>query len=134
MKKIFKPGDKKEFCRMINATDLATFNDETVHPVYATFSLARDAEWTSRQFVLDMKEPDEEGIGTFLTIEHKAPAFAGEEIKFTAWIDHIDSNELICFFEAKVADRLIAIGKTGQKVLSRANLEKVLSRPMNESL
>src|SRR5687768_5700903 len=115
MKKIFKPGDKKEFCRMIDSTDLAIFNNEMVHPVYATFSLARDAEWTSRQFVLDMKEPDEEGIGTFLTIEHKAPAFAGEEIKFTAWIDHIESDELICFFEAKVSDRLIAIGKTGQK-------------------
>jgi fluoroacetyl-CoA thioesterase len=128
MKQLFKPGDKKEFRKVIHAADVAAFNGETVHPVYATFSLARDAEWTTRQFVLEMKSPDEEGVGTFLTIEHKGPAFIGEEIIFVAWVDHIEGNELICFYEAKVSDRLIAIGKTGQKILTRNKLEKIFNR------
>jgi fluoroacetyl-CoA thioesterase len=128
MKTLFKPGDKKEFRKMISQADVAAFNGEEVHPVYATFSLARDAEWTSRQFVLEMKSENEEGIGTFLTIEHKGPAFIGEEIYFTAWVDHIDGNELICFYEARVSERLIAIGKTGQKIFERSKLEKIFSR------
>jgi fluoroacetyl-CoA thioesterase len=128
MKQIFKPGDKKEFRKMVQPSDVAAFGGETVHPVYATFSLARDAEWTTRQFVLEMRSPDEEGIGTFLTIEHKGPAFVGEEIIFVAWVDHVEENELICFYEARVSDRLIAMGKTGQKILGRDKLAKIFSR------
>jgi len=90
-----------------------------VHPVYATFALARDAEWTSRQFVLQMRDEDEEGIGTELTIRHKGPAFEGEEIVFTATVRLLLDNELVCTYEAKVGSRLIATGETGQKILKR---------------
>ena len=129
MKDIFKPGDRKIFKKLVDQTDVAAFDGNMVHPVYATFSLARDAEWTTRQFVLEMRDPDEEGIGTFLTIEHKSPAFVGEEIIFVAWVDHVEGNELICFYEARVSDRLIAVGKTGQKILTRTRLEKILTQP-----
>jgi len=125
MKAIFKPGDRKVYRRTIEPSDEATFNSQTVHHVYATFSLARDAEWTTRQFVLEMKEDDEEGIGTFLSVEHKNPAFCGEEIIFSAWIDHIEGNELICFYEARVGNRLIAVGRTGQKIFKKEKLEKI---------
>ena len=74
-----------------------------------------------------MKNADEEGVGTFLTVEHKSPAFVGEEINFVAWVDHIDGNELICFYEAKVLERLIAIGKTGQKIFTRDKLQRIFS-------
>jgi fluoroacetyl-CoA thioesterase len=127
MKNVYKPGDKKHFRRMIAASDVAAFDGNVVHHVYATFSLARDAEWSSRLFVLDMKEDDEEGIGTFLNVEHKAAAFVGEEINFTTWIDRIEGNELICFFEARVNDRIIAVGKTGQKILPIEKLKTILS-------
>ena len=129
MKDIFKPGDRKIFKKLVDQTDVAAFDGNMVHPVYATFSLARDAEWTTRQFVLEMRDPDEEGIGTFLTIEHKSPAFVGEEIIFVAWVDHVEGNELICFYEARVSDRLIAVGKTGQKILTRTRLERILTQP-----
>ena len=59
---------------------MAAFGGEVVHEVYATFALARDAEWTTRQFVLDMRDDDEEGIGTFLSIEHKSPALWGRRL------------------------------------------------------
>ena len=125
MKAIFKPGDRKVYRRIIEASDEATFHNQNVHHVYATFSLARDAEWTTRQFVLEMMDADEEGIGTFLSVEHKNPAFCGEEIIFSAWIDHIEGNELICFYEARVDNRLIAIGRTGQKIFKKSKLEKI---------
>ncbi|HLT75450.1 MAG TPA: hypothetical protein VKZ68_10190 [Ohtaekwangia sp.] len=129
MKSVFKPGEKREYRKRIGPDDIATFHDENVHPVYATFSLARDAEWTSRQFVLEMKDGDEEGIGTFLSVEHKGPAFVGEEVVFTAWVDHFEANELVCFYEARVGERLIAIGRTGQKILKKEKISRIFQTP-----
>ena len=86
MRDIFKTGDKKEFKRRIELKDIASFDDGDVHQVYATFALGRDAEWCCRLFVLDVKEENEEGIGTFLTVTHHSPALLNEKLKFEAKI------------------------------------------------
>lgn len=125
MKHIFDVGDIKVFRRVVTRSDVAGFNGEVVHPVCATFALARDIEWTSRQFVLQLRDDDEEGIGTMLTISHVGPAFVGEEIVFTARVEEINGRELICSYEARVGDRLIALGKTGQKVLKREKINTI---------
>jgi len=133
MKDLFKIGDTLQYRKVIATADVAAFHGEVVHPVYATFALARDAEWTSRQFVLQMRDDDEEGIGTELSIHHKRPAFEGEEIVFTATVRHLLGNELVCTYEAKVGSRLIATGETGQKILKRdqiAALFRKEARPM----
>ena len=80
MKSIFKLGDKKQFTKVIGLSDLAEFESGEVHKVYGTFALGRDAEWSSRLFVLEMKEEDEEGIGTFLNI---TPALNKKNINFS---------------------------------------------------
>lgn len=129
MKDIFKPGDKKTYKHVVVKADLAAFHGAVVHEVCATFSLARDIEWTTRQFVLEMREEDEEGVGTFLSIDHKGPAFVGEEVVFEAWVDSLERNELICHYQAKVGGRLVAIGKTGQKILKREILNRLMQKP-----
>ena len=125
MKSKFKVGDHKKYVRVIQDTDKAAFHGEEVHPVCSTFSLARDFEWTSRLFFLDMKEEGEEGVGTFLSIDHKSPAFVGEEVTYTATIVKLRGAELTCSIEAKAGDRIIATGSTGQKMLSREKLAKL---------
>ena len=129
MKNIFKTGDKKEYRKTVHSHDVAAFHGQTVHPVCSTFSLARDIEWTTRQFVLEMRDEDEEGIGTFITIEHKAPAFVDDEIIFTGIVQKINGHELTCIFEAHVGDRLIARGTTGQKILKRERIDKLFQKP-----
>lgn len=124
MKQIFKAGDIKQYRAVVEPADVASFNGETVHEVCSTFSLARHVEWTTRLFVLDMKEEHEEGVGTYLEIRHEGPAFVGEEIVFTGTFQKFLDRELICSFEARVGDRIIARGKTGQKILT---LEKIRS-------
>ncbi|MEX2235478.1 MAG: hypothetical protein WD824_25175 [Cyclobacteriaceae bacterium] len=124
MKQIFKPGDIKEYKTIVKPQDVASFHGITVHEVCSTFALARDIEWTTRLFVLDMKEDDEEGVGTFLQIQHQGPAFVGEEITFTGKYEHLTGSELMCSFEARVGRRPIATGKTAQKILK---LEKIKS-------
>lgn len=127
MKFIFSPGDKKVYRKRVNESDLATFHGETLHPVYSTFALARDFEWSSRLFFLEMKEEDEEGVGTFLTITHHSPAKVGEEVVVTATVESMRGNELICMIEAVCGARMIATGKTGQKMFKKDRLKDLFA-------
>ena len=128
MKSVYKIGDQQTYQVRVGINDTATFNSGNVHPVYATFALGRDAEWCCRLFVIAMKDADEEGIGTFLNIEHCSPALVNSIVNFKAEISQIDGHEIICTFEAKVGDRLIARAQTGQKILKKEKLENLFSR------
>lgn len=127
MKNPFQTGDTKVYRKMVTAADFARFEDGLVHAVCSTFSLAQAAEWAGRLFVLEMKEEDEEGIGTYLNINHKSPAFEGEEVAITATLKSQEGNNVICSFEARVGDRLVADGETGQKILKKEKLASVLA-------
>ncbi|MCX8491028.1 MAG: hypothetical protein ORN54_08170 [Cyclobacteriaceae bacterium] len=131
MKSNFKPGDQKTFKKTVTEHDLAAFHGELLHTVCSTFSLARDFEWTSRLFFIEMKEEDEEGVGTFLSIDHKSPAFMGEEITFTATIAKLEKNELTCMIESSINGRLIAVGMTGQKMLKKDRLKQLFTKPIS---
>lgn len=129
MKDIFKPGDKKQIAYVVKQSDVAAFQGEVVHPVCSTFALAREIEWATRQFVLEMREIHEEGIGTHLAIDHKSPAFVGEEILFISTVEKLEKHEIICAFEASVNGRIIATGKTGQKIISREKIDRIFTQP-----
>lgn len=128
MKAIFKPGDQKIYERVVQEGDVAAFHGEVVHPVCSTFALARDIEWSTRLFVLDMREEDEEGIGTFLSVEHRSPAFVNEKLTIEATVERITGHELICSYIARVGERIVATGKTGQKILKREKIARLFQR------
>lgn len=127
MKLPFQINDKKEYRKVVSQEDTASFEVGQVHPVYSTFALGRDAEWCCRLFVLDMKEEDEEGIGTFLNIEHVSPALIGSEVRFEAILTEVNKNAVICDFKAYVGDRLVARGKQGQKIIKKKKIEKLFA-------
>lgn len=127
MKNPFVQGDIKIYSKIVSADEIAAFDSGTVHDLYSTFAAAKDAEWSTRLFVLEMKEADEEGIGTFINIEHHSPAFTGTKIDFYARLDEVKGHEIICSFTAKSGDRLIASGRTGQKILKRKKIEDLLN-------
>jgi fluoroacetyl-CoA thioesterase len=124
---LFEIGNQKFYSKLVEQADCAAFNSGLVHPVYATFALGRDAEWACRLFVLEMKEAEEEGIGTFLNISHKSPALIGSNVEFTATVKSIQKNEIICTFIAKVGNRIIAEGEQGQKIIAKQKLEKIFA-------
>jgi predicted thioesterase len=123
----FEVGSEKKYSILVEPKDTASFDSCEVHPVYATFALGRDAEWCCRLFVLEMKEADEEGIGTFLSVEHLSPALLGSKVDFTATVLSVKGNEIICSYEAKVGDRVIAKGEQGQKILKKTKLETLFN-------
>ncbi len=118
-------GDVIEISKRVDPVDLATFETGTVHPFYGTFALGRDVEWACRQFVLEMKEEDEEGIGTFLNITHRSPALLGQTVVIRATLDKLEGNTVDCSFIVMVDDRLIAEGTQGQKILKKEKIERM---------
>lgn len=121
----FKTGDTKEFRHIVTDADAARFESGEVHPVYSTFALARDAEWAGRLFVLDMKEDGEEGIGTGITVTHHSPALLGQEVVFTATLTEVNKNEVVVDYTAHIGDRLVATGKTWQKILKKEKIDRL---------
>lgn len=125
MQHSFQTGDQRHFTRIVREEDCAIFDSGMVHPVYATFALARDAEWCCRLFVLEMKEADEEGIGTLVSVQHLAPAKVGSSVDITATIIKLQDHEIICSFEARLGEQLIATGEAGQKILKKEKLKRL---------
>lgn len=125
MNNLYQVGDTLTLKFTVEEADLASFNGERVHPFYSTFALGRDVEWTCRQFVLKMKEEDEEGIGSFLNIRHKSPAMLGETVTITAIVSALNGNKIDCNFRVEIAERLIAEGEQGQRILKKSKLAQI---------
>ncbi|MCX8484912.1 MAG: hypothetical protein ORO02_06880 [Bacteroidia bacterium] len=128
MKLVCAVGDVRTITKVVTDADLATFETGNVHPFYATFALGRDVEWACRQFVLEMKEADEEGIGTFLNITHKSPAMLGDTVEIKATLTEIHGNTVNCSFEVLVSDRLVAEGTQGQKILKKEKVDRLIAQ------
>ncbi|UYZ63360.1 thioesterase family protein [Hymenobacter weizhouensis] len=119
----FQPGDEQHHRLTVTPEHFAVLNGRLIHPVLSTFALGQALEWTSRQFVEAMLEEGEEGIGTLLTVEHRGPAFEGETVEFRAIFEQLAGPELLCRVEARVGPRLVATGRTGQRIVSSAKLQ-----------
>jgi len=127
----FSTGDKKQYNKVVSEADVATFESGPIHPVYSTFALGRDAEYCSRFFLLDLKDENEEGIGTALTINHVSPALPGETIEFVSEFIKLIGNEVSCTFESRVGARLVAFGETKQKVVKKEKLKNLFEHIRN---
>lgn len=128
MKNPFNPGDTKTFETLVTEEKLARFDAGLVHSVYSTFALGKDVEWACRLFVLEMKEPGEEGVGSFLSIEHLYPAPLGSKVLIEASLETVTGNEVICQYEARANGYIIAKGRQGQKIIDKARFEQIVNR------
>jgi len=124
MKALYRPGDQLQTSFEVAPSDWAIFHGETVHEVCSTYALAREAEWACRQFVLQMRDDHEEGLGNGLTIEHRSPALTGEVVVVVATLVNVTGSSVNCTWEARVEDRLVACGACGQTLWPR---EKIAS-------
>src|SRR5688500_7991008 len=128
VKNPFVSGDKKIYETTVTEDKLAQFDAGLVHPVYSTFALGKDAEWACRLFVLEMKEPGEEGIGSYLSIAHVYPAPLGSRVRIEATVAEVSGNEIVCNFEAFANGFLIATGKQSQKIINKSRFDQLINR------
>jgi fluoroacetyl-CoA thioesterase len=95
-----------------------------VHPVYATYSMARHFEEAGRMLLLRFLEPGEAGIGRSVSVEHLAPAWVGDAVRVTARCVEVDGNRLTCTCTAIGPDDVeLGRGTTVQVVLPAEVLE-----------
>ena len=127
MKNPFKYGDEKLHSFKVKSEHYPEFESQVVHTVCSTYALAKEIEWSTRKFVLDMIEGGEEGIGTMIHIDHNSPAFEGEEVIIQARFESLKANELICSFRAHAGKRLVATGETGQRIFKKKKLHEIFS-------
>lgn len=101
-----------------------------VHPVYATYTMAKHFEEAGRKVLLPHLEDGEEGLGSSVSVEHLAPSWVGDRLHVVARCAEVQGNRLICQCTATDQDgREIGRGTTGQVVLPRAVLDGLLTPP-----
>ena len=101
-----------------------------VHPVYATYSMAKHFEEAGRKLLLRHLEPGEAGIGRSVSVEHLAPSWVGDALRVTARCVEVRGNRLTCACTAVDADgREVGRGTTVQAILSEEALEARIGAP-----
>ncbi len=119
MKVPFPPGTQRFYITQVTSDKVAQFQGHPVHPFYSTFALGQDAEWACRQFVLEMKEAQEEGIGTFLSIHHVGSVPVGAEVEIIATLLWVKERTVHCGYEVFWEGRRVAYGEQTQKILQK---------------
>ena len=88
-----------------------------VHPVYATYTMAKHFEEAGRKLLLRHLEPGEAGIGRSVSVEHLAPSWVGDRLRVTARCVEVRDGRLTC--ECRATDsygRALGHGTTVQLV------------------
>lgn len=95
------------------------------HPVYSTYWIARHFEEVGRKLLLPFREEGEEGVGTFVEVQHLASALPGMKVELVATLESVEGRRLNCAMTAtsELGD-LIATGRTGQYVTREEKLER----------
>ena len=104
------------------------FDGTVVHRVYSTWSMAHHMELAARKVLAPYLEPDEEGIGSHLTIDHLAPAPVGHRVRVEATAVEVSPAEVTCEVLAWDGDRLLGRGRQIQRVLPKELLERIFAR------
>jgi predicted thioesterase len=89
-----------------------------VHPVYATYTMAKHFEEAGRTLLLPHLEDGEGAIGTAVSVEHLAPSWVGDILRVTATCVGVRDGRLTA--ECRATDsygRDVGRGTTVQAVL-----------------
>ncbi|WP_019586416.1 thioesterase family protein [Deinococcus apachensis] len=100
-----------------------------VHPVYATYWMARHFEEAGRKIILPFLEDGEGGIGTEVQVTHTASALPGMTVTVTATFERMEGRRLLCSLRAvsELGDE-IGHGTTGQMALPQARIDANFER------
>jgi predicted thioesterase len=96
-----------------------------IHPFYSTYTATHHAEMAARLVLEPYIEPDEEGIGSGLTIQHHSPALIGQELEIVATSARVRAHHLATTFEIRHGERLIASGEVHQVVVPKTKVEEI---------
>ncbi len=98
-----------------------------VHPVYATYNMAKHFEEAARKLLLRHLDDGEDGLGRSVAVEHLAPSWVGDRLTVEARCTEVRGNRVLCDCRAiDDAGRELGTGSTVQVVLPRTAIDKAL--------
>ena len=127
MKPPIEVGNSAELRIRVTDDMCPVFEGAVLHRVCATWSLAHQMEVAARRVLAPHLEPDEEGIGTHVSVDHVAPAPVGCELRVHAEVVEMDDTTLVCRVDAWNGSRLVGRGRQVQRILPRARIEARLA-------
>jgi fluoroacetyl-CoA thioesterase len=98
-----------------------------VHPVYATYTMAKHFEEAGRKLLLRHLDADEDGLGRAVTVEHLAPSWVGDRLTIEARCVEVLGNRVTC--ECTATDDAgvdVGRGATVQVALHRDRLDAAI--------
>lgn len=100
-----------------------------LHPVYATYWMAKHMELAGRKIILPFLEEGEEGIGSKVSVDHLASALPGMKVRIVAEHLRTEGNRVHaqCTAWNELGDR-IGVGYTEQVILPRAKLLRIFEK------
>lgn len=101
----------------VSEADVAAFATGVVHRVYGTAAMVRDMEYAARLVLLDLLEPEEEGVGAEVWCRHLAPVPVGATVELLAAVVEQDDRRLVCRVEARHHGKLAGEGRVVQVVV-----------------
>ena len=95
-----------------------------IHPVYATYWIAKHMEEAGRKVIIPFLEEPDEGIGSAVSVQHLASALPGMRVEVIAKHVATEGKKIVCECSAtsELGD-LIATGSTEQVVLAATRVQ-----------
>ena len=96
-----------------------------VHPVYATYTMAKHFEEAGRKLLLHHLDAGEDGLGRAVSVEHLAPSWVGDRLRIEARCVEVRGNRVTCECTATDdAGRQVGRGSTVQVAMPTLLLEE----------
>jgi fluoroacetyl-CoA thioesterase len=96
-----------------------------VHDVYSTYWMARHMEEAGRKIIVPFLDPDDDGVGSAVSVRHRAPVLPGMRLTVVARHRNTEGNRIVvdCTVHNELGE-LVGDGTTEQVVLPASEIQK----------
>jgi fluoroacetyl-CoA thioesterase len=115
---------------VVQASQLITFADDRMPAVLATPALIQQLEFTARDAVANLLEPNERTVGTEVDVKHLAPTPLGFEVTCMARVLRCDAGEITFQVEASDAQDLLCRGVHRRRVVDADRIRRRVERKL----
>ena len=131
MKTGFEPGIAAELTFVVTEDMCPAFDGAVVHHCCSTWTVAHQFELAARMVLTTFLEDHEEGIGSHVSVDHKAPCPVGRTVCVRAELIEVSGGQhprVTCDLTACDGDRVLATGRQIQVVMRKDHLKAYIER------
>ena len=90
--------------------------------------MAHQFEIAARKTLEPHLSDGEQGIGSYLSIDHCSPALVGKTVSVQATITELDDTSVICELTASIGSVVCATGKQVQRILPCSVIHSLIKK------